>query len=58
MTDDNEPKTIRGTQAAVELGNEWTDEVHADRFEVEIASGRELVVDVVDGELRIRRVDQ
>lgn len=57
MNVDSRDRTVLGTEAAVELGEDRNGEVRANQFEVEIRSGRELVVDVVDDELRIRRKD-
>jgi len=55
---DQTNRTVRAHEAAVELGKEWNDEIRADCFEVEIATGRQFKVDVADGELRIRKVDE
>ena len=55
---ESEPETLTAAAAAVELRSPFIDEILADRLELETRSGRELTVDVVDGELRIREVDQ
>lgn len=55
MSDKQPSRTLLGAEAAVELAKEWNDDVRADRLEVELQSGKTLVVDEVGGELRIRR---
>jgi len=47
-----------GASAAAELAKEYNDEIRAEKLKVELMSTQELTIDVVDGELRIRRSDQ
>ena len=54
---ESEPETLTAAAAAVELYSPFIDEILADRLELETRSGRELTVDVVDGQLRIRDAD-
>ena len=54
---ESEPETLTAAAAAVELHSPFIDEILADRLELETRSGRELTVDVVDGQLRIRDAD-
>ena len=49
---------MRGTEAAAELAKQWNDEVRTDELEVTLTSQRTLTIDVVDGELRVRRRDE
>ena len=57
MSDDTEVRCVSAAEAAVELREQSNGEMRTDRFEVVISTGREFVIDVVDGELRIQLKD-